>query len=295
MAVTPNLGIANVSGDSSAATPQDDETAITKSKWLAEQRLLAAQVIVDDRSIGFELPLELPDFCSYAVRADPTWAPPPTSSPPQPPLKVVAGVDISFVPGTNIAVSSIAVFSFPSMALLGTHMRHCEMKLPYICTFLAFREVPALQELLDDLRAVKPELYPQLLLVDGNGYHHPRHCGVASHLGVLRDIPTIGVAKDFLAVGGLSKDAVEQALFASGEKLMQLSSSSCPIWGHVALTGNSTKNPIYISPGHRVSFATAVALTLMMCKVRIPEPIRQADLLSRAYIRQNFQSSSHRD
>lgn len=263
----------------------------TRVKWLGIQHKLAAKVVLDDHHALFRLPIEDDAFCRLAVTADPSWAPPDYSKSPEvPPLSLIGGIDISFVDGTNVAVASIAIFSFPELKLLGTLMHHCTMQLPYICTFLAFREVPPIEELLDKLRATQPHLFPQLLFLDGNGYHHPRHCGVACHLGVVRSIPTIGVAKDLLAVKGLTREGVAERLAAvssgaPGHHIAALTTAECPLWGHVALTGNSTKKPIYISPGHLISFGAAAALTLLVCKVRIPEPIRQADLLSRAYIK----------
>ncbi|CUG93244.1 endonuclease V, putative [Bodo saltans] len=271
--------------------PSDEENLeATRTKWLNIQRKMAPKVIVNDEHTPFQLPTHDPTFCRIASNADPSWSPPDYSrrSPSLPQLSIIAGIDISFVDGTDLAVASIAVFSFPEMKLLGTLMHHCVMQLPYICTFLAFREVPPIEALLDLLQATQPHLYPQLLFVDGNGYHHPRHCGVACHLGVVRGIPTIGVAKDLLAVKGLSREGIADALVAAakvGTKIVPLVTAECPLWGHVALTGNSTKKPIYISPGHMISFGSAAALTWIVSKMRIPEPIRQADLLSRAYIK----------
>jgi endonuclease V len=266
----------------------EEDLEATRLKWLSIQRRLAAKVIVSDEQTPFQFPVDNLEFCRIASSADPSWSPVDYTKRSLPPLSLIGGIDISFVDGTDLAVASIAVFSFPEMKLLGTLMTHCVMKLPYICTFLAFREVPPIEALLDQLQATQPHLCPQILFVDGNGYHHPRHCGVACHLGVVRGIPTIGVAKDLLAVKGLTREGIADALTAAaqiGSKIVPLTTAECPLWGHVALTGNSTKKPIYISPGHMISFGSAAALTWMVCKVRIPEPIRQADLLSRAYIK----------
>lgn len=264
-----------------------------RSQWQDEQRRLASQVDTTDAATPFQLPLENDAFRSVLADIDTNWgaAPSPASSS-LPPLHCIAGVDISFVQGTSFAVASLAVFSFPEMKLVATHMLHCEMKVPYICTFLAFREVPALVQLLDEYDALVAtgvsRWKPQLLFVDGNGFMHPRGCGVASHLGVIRNIPTIGVAKEFLSVGGLKREEVEAAIATCRKRVMPLLHNQTGAQlGHVALTGNSTKSPIYISPGHQIGFSVAAALSIFVSRFRIPEPIRQADLLSREYIRRS--------
>ncbi|CAG8695159.1 3103_t:CDS:1, partial [Gigaspora rosea] len=75
-----------------------------------------------------------------------------------------------------------------------------KLKLPYIAGFLAFREVTPLLELLQNLQQNNPEIFPQVVIVDGNGILHPRKFGLASHLGVLANVPTIGVGKNFLQI-----------------------------------------------------------------------------------------------
>jgi deoxyinosine 3'endonuclease (endonuclease V) len=164
------------------------------------------------------------------------------------------------------------------------------MLYPYVPGFLAFREAPAILPLLDELRTSLPHLVPDLLLVDGNGVHHPRKCGLASHLGVLANIPSIGCAKKFLSVGNLTRSDVEKMFLSSEKRVLRVvDDAACCI---VALTGNSTAKPIYISPGHLVSLEVAAALVMMVTPCRVPEPIRQADLLSRKYIREAFDHGS---
>eukprot|EP00744_Colponema_vietnamica_P010759 GILI01015168.1.p1 GENE.GILI01015168.1~~GILI01015168.1.p1 ORF type:complete len:407 (+),score=20.54 GILI01015168.1:42-1223(+) len=212
-----------------------------------------------------------------------------------PPLRVVAGVDISFVKDTDLAVASLAILSFPELEVIHTTMHHVRMTEPYIPGYLAFREVPLVKPLLDEVRAKLPKhLHPQILFVDGNGVHHPRKFGFASHLGVLCDIPAIGCAKNLLMVDGFGKIEAQDCLnkwFETDKKgpIMPLISPNSNIfWGYAALTGNSIKNPIFVSPGHRVGFETAMALVMAVTLFRVPEPIRQADLLSRKYIKDHF-------
>ena len=228
----------------------------------------------------------------------------PQTKPTLPPLTVVAGIDISFVKNTDLAVASLCILSFPELKVIHKIMRHVRMTEPYISGFLAFREVPLIAPLIEEARRTLPRsMHPQLLFVDGNGVHHPRWFGFASHLGVVCDIPTIGCAKKLMCVEDLKNSVVSDSLERwtglehKGPIMPLIGESGCApnlkktLWGYAALTGNSTKNPIFISPGHRIGFTTALIMTIMVTLFRVPEPIRQADLLSRAYIRDNFTSS----
>lgn len=87
------------------------------------------------------------------------------------------------------------VLEFPSLNVVYERYQMVRLTKPYIPGFLAFREVPFLLDLLNELRKTRPELVPQVVFMDGNGVLHPRGCGVACHFGVVADIPTIGVAK----------------------------------------------------------------------------------------------------
>ena len=246
-------------------------------QWSAEQVQISSRAVYEDAAAGFAMPWQSASDASL------------------PPLSLVGGVDVSFLKGTDIAVASLVVLKYPSLEVVHVSMHHCTMDLPYIPGFLAFREVRPLQFLIDGLRQAHPELVPQLILVDGNGKLHYRRCGQATHLGIVCDIPTIGCAKKLLAVDGLMRDVVKPTLIKqyedSGGKLNSLPLQS-PLTGELlgvaALTGNSSRQPIYVSPGHRVSVQSAWRLVESMGKTRIPEPVRQADLRSRAYIRQHF-------
>ena len=161
---------------------------------------------------------------------------------------------------------------------------------PYIPGFLAFREVRFLLELLDELHASRPELQPQVILVDGNGILHPNRFGLACHLGVLSGIPTVGVGKTLHHVDGLNKETVRQlaASITSAGRHAQLVGSSGAVWGTLLRTTKPAEGnfkPIVISVGHGISLTSATALVWRTCKHRIPEPVRQADLRSREWLR----------
>lgn len=129
------------------------------------------------------------------------------------------------------------------------------------------------------------EYRPDVTLVDGNGILHPQGFGLASHFGVLMDIPTIGVGKTFLHVDGLTKGDVKALVASSAEPSVSLRGASGKVWG-AALCGTAgVRNPVFVSIGHQLSLNTSLAIAQACCGYRIPEPIRQADLRSREVIR----------
>ena len=163
---------------------------------------------------------------------------------------------------------------------------------PYIPGFLAFKEIPVYSILFDRLKQNKPEFWPQLLFVDGNGILHTRNFGCASHVGVIFDIPTIGVGKTVFYIDGIKKDTVkdlsELHLKKAGD-LVELKGDSGKVWGAALRSTDDSTNPVIISVGHRVTLATAINATLAcISKFRIPEPNRQADLRSRSLVKKHF-------
>lgn len=126
-------------------------------------------------------------------------------------LKYVAGVDISFSKNhENIACSALVILERKSLKVVYEDFEYVRLDEPYVPGFLAFREIPSLIPLFDKLREKKPELWPQVILVDGNGIIHQNGFGLACHLGVLLNTPTVGCGKTFFYVDGLSKQRVEE-------------------------------------------------------------------------------------
>jgi deoxyribonuclease V len=143
---------------------------------------------------------------------------------------------------------------------------------PYISTFLAFRELPML---LDVLALASDEgRSSDVLMVDGSGVLHPRHCGLATMLGVIADIPTIGVTKKLLCGhydSGRLRPGRSAPIELDGEEM-----------GTAILPHAGTSKPLYVSPGHRIDVATATAVVCeTMGTHRLPEPIYWADRVSR--------------
>lgn len=127
------------------------------------------------------------------------------------PLRYVGAVDISYSKKNNKkGVAALIVMQFPKLNVVYEDYYSDEAEYPYIPGFLAFKEVPSYEVLFDRLRKNKPELFPQVLLVDGNGVLHTRGFGCASHVGVVADVPSVGVGKTVFAVDGITKDGVAE-------------------------------------------------------------------------------------
>ncbi|MBW4562575.1 MAG: deoxyribonuclease V [Mojavia pulchra JT2-VF2] len=182
-------------------------------------------------------------------------------------VQYVAGVDMGFEADGTISRAAVAVLSFPDLQVVETQLARRPTTFPYIPGFLSFREIPAV---LDALEKVK--ITPDIILCDGQGIAHPRRLGIASHLGLLIDMPTIGVAKSLLI--GKYQDVPETK--GSWQPLIHKNETI----GAVLRTRTGVK-PLYISSGHRVSLPTAINY-VMRCttKYRLPETTRIADKLA---------------
>ncbi|NXV04508.1 ENDOV Endonuclease, partial [Cettia cetti] len=195
-------------------------------------------------------------------------------------LERVGGVDLSYIKGDESrACASLVVLSFPALEVLYQDCRMVAVTAPYVAGFLAFREVPVLVEAVQRLQQEEPQLQPQVLLVDGNGLLHPRGFGTACHLGVLTDLPCIGVAKNLLHVDGVVRDELHREQVRSLQRpgeTFPLTGASGKVLAMVSCHfHNNSSRPLYVSVGHRVSLGTAVRLVRACCRFRIPEPIRQ--------------------
>ncbi|XP_030945333.1 endonuclease V-like isoform X1 [Quercus lobata] len=208
-------------------------------------------------------------------------------------LRYVGGVDISFSKeDTSVACGTLVVLDMQSQDLQTVYHDHylVTLTVPYVPGFLAFREAPVLLELLERMKKNAIPFYPQVLMVDGNGILHPRGFGLACHLGVLADLPTIGIGKNLHHVDGLTYSGVRQLLENKEnctENFITLSGCSGKIWGVAMRSTKGSLKPIFISVGHRVSLDTAITIVKMTCKYRVPEPTRQADIRSREYLRKH--------
>ncbi|VVB10890.1 unnamed protein product [Arabis nemorensis] len=206
-------------------------------------------------------------------------------------LKYVGGVDMSFSKeDSSVACACLVVLELPSLRLVHHDFSFLRLHVPYVPGFLAFREAPVLLQLLQKMRDDQNPFFPQVLMVDGNGILHPRGFGSACHLGVLAHLPTIGVGKNLHHVDGLNQSEVRR-LFQlkenEHEQVITLVGNSGLTWGVGFRPTMSSLKPIYVSVGHRISLDSAFKIVKMTCKYRVPEPIRQADMRSRAYLQEH--------
>jgi len=242
----------------------------TQAGWIKEQLELKTRLVLHDEFF---------------------WSVPAKDVKGSEPLKLVGGVDISFVKENNEdACASLIVLDYPSLKVIYERFEMVKLTLPYIPGFLAFREVPFLKYLVDDLRDHHPELVPQVIFVDGNGILHPQGFGLASHLGVLTGIPTIGIAKTFFNVDGLTVKGVKKSVAErcqQGGDFVELVGASGFVWGAAVRSHDESTNAIFVSQGHLISLPTALSLVRGCSLYRVPEPVRQADLRSRAYLREH--------
>jgi len=177
-------------------------------------------------------------------------------------VRTVAAADIALRGDTGYA--AFILYSFPGLVEIERVFSSGPLRFPYVPGLLAFREVPLLLEAFAKLRQK-----PGLILVDAHGWAHPRRAGMACHLGLLLDVPTIGCAKSVL-IGKYKPPAL-----ARGSTAPLLDKSE--VIGKALRTRAGVK-PLFVSCGHRVSLPTAVRLVLACSDgYRIPKPLREAD------------------
>jgi len=182
--------------------------------------------------------------------------------------RLVGGADAVCDREERLIFGAVAVFTYPELELVEEAAVSGLCPFPYRTGLLSFREAPILAAACRRLGRA-----PDLLLVDGQGVAHPRGLGLASHLGILLDLPTLGVAKSRL-------------LGEAGEPDAAQGSQTALMWqeqvvGLVLRTRTGVK-PLYLSPGHRCTLEEAVDLVMGCLKgFRLPEPLRRADRLSR--------------
>lgn len=181
-------------------------------------------------------------------------------------INTIAGADISFNKFSEIVYAGIVVLSLPDLRIIESVGIRSTSKFPYVSGLLSFREAPSLLEAWEKLQTK-----PDVLMLDGQGIAHPRRLGIASHMGVLLDWPTIGCAKSILVGrhGELAPEAGSRSpLIDRGEQV------------GVALRTKKNVSPVYVSPGHLMDLDSAVDLVLRtVTTYRQPEPTRQAHLL----------------
>jgi len=184
--------------------------------------------------------------------------------------ELIAGVDAAFADDKVAAVA--ALYKYPELEFLKDTFAEEEMRFPYIPGLLSFREGHAI---ISAIRKLNAKL--DVILFDGQGIAHPKGIGIASHIGVILDVPTIGCAKSRL-VGEFKELGFKKGswtyLYCKGIKV-----------GAVLRTRSNVK-PVFVSPGHKIDIDSSVEIVMnCVSKYRIPEPIRKADRLSKRHIK----------
>jgi deoxyribonuclease V len=183
------------------------------------------------------------------------------------PLRTVAGVDVSYEKHGDLFFAAVVVLSFPDLEVIEEASSAGRVHFPYIPGLLSFRELPILLEAFRRL-----ETAPGAILVDGQGIAHPRRLGIASHLGLWLDLPTVGCAKSRLCGTHAEpgRERGESVPLVLGEEEI----------GTVLRTRSGVR-PLFISPGHKIDGPAAVDLVLACGRrTRMPEPTRLAHLLT---------------
>ena len=178
---------------------------------------------------------------------------------------LVVGIDISSPDAQGVARGAVVVLRYPEFSIVEVKVAEGKITFPYIPGLLSFRESPLILAACEKLCNV-----PDLILIDGQGIAHPRRVGLATHVGLFLDLPTIGCAKSILC--GQHRSVGEEAgshaeLLDKGELI------------GAALRTKSGVRPVYVSVGHKIDLASALQLVINCCRgYRLPEPTRLAHL-----------------
>ena len=171
---------------------------------------------------------------------------------------------------TDMARAAVVLLFYPAMEVIERHVYEEPVRMPYIPGLLSFREIPCI---LGAFALLSQQ--PDLVMVDGQGIAHPRYLGIASHLGLWLDLPTIGCAKSILR-GHYDEKALSEEAGAWLPLIFNRETVGA------ALRTRTRVKPMIISLGHRISLTTSIHYVLASCKgYRLPEPTRQADKLSK--------------
>jgi deoxyribonuclease V len=183
-------------------------------------------------------------------------------------VRHITGVDMAINEVNGMARAAVVMLSYPALEIVEQHVFEEPVRMPYIPGLLSFREIPCI---LGAFNLLKQQ--PELVMVDGQGIAHPRRLGIASHLGLWLDLPTIGCAKSILTGhhGPLSEEVGSWVPLEADREVI----------GAVLRTRARVK-PMIISLGHRISLETSLRYVLACARgYRLPEPTRLADKLSK--------------
>lgn len=180
--------------------------------------------------------------------------------------RLIAGVDAAFLDDKVIGVACL--YKYPELIPIKDAYAIREVSFPYIPGLLSFREGPAIINAINNLK-----IKPDIILFDGQGIAHPKGIGIATHIGLLLDMPTVGCAKSRL-VGSFKEPGFKRGEWSSIEY-------NGRTVGAVLRTRYDVR-PVFVSPGHRIDLKGSVEIVIgCITKYRIPEPLRRADFISK--------------
>lgn len=178
-------------------------------------------------------------------------------------IKIVAGGDVAYL--NNLAIGGIVALKIPRLEVIEKTFAIKKNVFPYVRGLLAFREAPVLIQAIKKLKC-----RPDVFIFDGHGIAHPERIGIASHIGVLIDKPTIGCAKSVL-IGKFSLPGRKKGSYT-------FIYDKCDIIGAMLRTKTDIK-PVVISSGNKINLEDSMRIVLQCCRTfRIPEPIRFAHI-----------------
>jgi deoxyribonuclease V len=176
-------------------------------------------------------------------------------------IETVAGMDVAYPKSEfDEACGACVVIDYKTREVIEEKIAYSKIEFPYISTYLTYREKPLIEKLIKKINTK-----PTVFMFDGNGILHPYGIGLASHIGVLYNLSSIGVAKSLL-YGDVNVDFV-----SINDKKR----------GYCYYASEKIKNPIYVSPGNNISFESSFKIVKNLCKFRLPEPIRLAHNLAK--------------
>jgi deoxyribonuclease V len=190
--------------------------------------------------------------------------------------RLVGGVDVSYNPARGEGVAALALVDIATGRLIATQTVRDRVRFPYISTYLAFRELPLLVQLWEQV-CQSPER-PDVLVVDGSGILHPLQAGIATHFGIVVDMPTVGVTKKLLCgrvdLAGMQRGEIRRVMVGRRKR------------GAAIRPDVKSRRPLFVSAGHLISTNSAIRLvTRLLHRRRLPEPIYWADKISRSEAR----------
>ena len=198
----------------------------------------------------------------------------------------IGGLDISFDKTDNtVGCVYLSVYDNKTKKLIYEDNLMCKMDVPYVSSFLGFREIEHYKLIMNRFFQAYPGSENKIIvMVDGNGIYHKREFGSATHLGYDINISTIGVSKNIMEIFGITRENVSNNLKYKNK--LKLTKTNGDTIAYALKTGSATENnPIFVSIGHKISIETAVRIVNEYIKFKVPEPIRNSDIKSRDILR----------